>query len=395
MDSLEQLASAVGHGLTDGRFDDERHERKVRRASVVFSADPRRRIRLEQWLVSAVAYIATFLVLWLGLRLGWMDASRLVPWCAFLLCAQAVIYVALRSGWSEQFSDPALTIPQVLLALVGVEWGYLITGPVRSVALFPLLLIFTFGAFSLSWRTIAGLTVLTLVSLFGTIISLHMASGADAWSLRNPDLRLDVINFLMISIMLPALSWLAARLSSLRTRLRSQRAALTDALREVQRLATHDALTGLCNRRYMEQRLAEEQSRCERQALPFSIALIDLDHFKRINDAHGHAGGDRVLQMFAIEAQRSMRTCDRIARWGGEEFLVLMPGTDAIQARDCTERLLHGVLATPHPESERPLSFSAGVTEYRNGETIAHTVARADQAMYAAKNAGRSRVLLA
>lgn len=363
---------------------------------MIFSADPRRRIRLEQWLISALAYIATFLVLWLALRLGWMDATRLVPWCVVLVGGQAVIYAALRSGWSERFSDPALTIPQVLLALVGVEWGYLITGPVRSVALFPLLLIFTFGAFSLSWRKIAALTVLTLVSLLGTIISLHLASGAaDAWSLHNPNLRLDVTNFLMISIMLPALSWLAARLSSLRTRLRSQRTALTEALREVQRLATHDALTGLCNRRYMEQRLAEEQSRCERQAAPFSVALIDLDYFKRINDAHGHAGGDRVLQAFAFETQRDMRTCDRIARWGGEEFLVLMPGTDAIQARDCIERLLQSVLAMPHGDAEPPLSFSAGVTEYRNGETIAHTVARADQAMYAAKNAGRSRVLLA
>ena len=394
MDIRQQFTSAIG--ATDEGANDARHSRQARRASLFFSTDPRRRIRLEQWLISAVAYIATFLVLWLSLRLGWMDASRLLPWCVVLAGGQAVIYAALRSGWSERFSDPALTIPQVLLALIGVEWGYLITGPVRSVALFPLLLIFTFSAFSLSWRKIAALTALTLASLFGTIISLHLASGAaDTWSLHNPNLRLDVTNFLMISIMLPALSWLAARLSLLRTRLRSQRAALTDALREVQRLATHDALTGLCNRRYMEQRLAEEQSRCERQAQPFSVALIDLDHFKRINDAHGHAGGDRVLQAFAIETQRDMRTCDRIARWGGEEFLVLMPGTDGVEARDCIERLLHSVLAMPHADGEAPLSFSAGVTEHRNGETIAHTVARADQAMYAAKNAGRSRVLLA
>jgi diguanylate cyclase (GGDEF)-like protein len=364
--------------------------------ALFFSTDPRRRIRLGQWLVSALAYTASGFVLWFGMRLGWMDASRLVPWCLFLAVSLGVVYVALRSGWSERFSDPALTIPQLLVGVAGVEWGYLITGPVRSVALFPLLLIFTFGAFSLGWRKIAVLTALTLVSLLGTIVYLHVASGADdAWSLHNADLRLDVTNFLMISIMLPALSWLAARLSSLRTRLQSQRTALTDALQEVQRLATHDALTGLCNRRYMEQRLAEEQSRCERQASPFSVALIDLDHFKRINDAQGHAGGDRVLKAFADETQRNMRACDRIARWGGEEFLVLMPGTDGIQARDCMDRLLHGVMAMPHREDERPLSFSAGVTEYRNGETIAHTVARADQAMYAAKNAGRGRVLLA
>jgi diguanylate cyclase (GGDEF)-like protein len=363
----------------------------------VLGTDPRRRIRLAQWLIGTVAYSASGLVLWLGLRMGWMDASRMVPWCIFLVTALAVIYIALRSGWSERFTDPALTAEQLMLGVVGVDWGYLICGPVRSVALFPLLLIFTFAAFSLSWRKIALLTAIALASLLGTILighSLAPGAGIDTWSLRDADLRLDLINFLMISIMLPALSWLAARLSLLRMRLQTQRAELIQALEQVQRLATHDALTGLSNRRHMEQRLAEEQSRADRQGAPFSVALIDLDHFKRVNDAHGHAGGDRVLQAFAIVAQRNVRGCDLVARWGGEEFLVLMPGSDAMQALDAMQRLLAQVRDMPHDATDPPLSFSAGVTQYRPGEDTAQTILRADQGMYAAKNAGRCRVLV-
>ncbi|WP_159015655.1 GGDEF domain-containing protein [Cognatiluteimonas profundi] len=365
-----------------------------RLSAFALGADPRRRIRLTQWLIGTLAYAASGLVLWFGLRLGWMDASRLVPWCIFLATVLAVIYVALRSGWSERFSDPALTVEQLMLGVIGVEWGYLICGPVRSVTLFPLLLIFTFAAFSLSWRKIALLTALTLASLLGTIMVGHaLEPGVDTWSLRDANLRLDLINFLMISIMLPALSWLAARLSLLRMRLQSQRTELMQALEQVQRLATHDALTGLCNRRHMEHRLGEEQSRAERQGTPFSVALIDLDHFKRVNDAHGHAGGDRVLQAFAIVAQRNVRGCDLVARWGGEEFLVLMPGSDAPQALDAMERLLDHVRGMPHDAGDPPLSFSAGVAQYRLGEDTAQTILRADQGMYAAKNAGRGRVL--
>ncbi len=364
-----------------------------RLSAFALGTDPRRRIRLTQWLIGTLAYAASGLVLWFGLRLGWMDASRLVPWCIFLAVALAAIYVALRSGWSERFRDPALTVEQLMLGVIGVDWGYLICGPVRSVALFPLLLIFTFAAFSLSWRKIALLTAITLASLLGTMMIGHaLEPGAGTWSLRDENLRLDLINFLMISIMLPALSWLAARLSFLRMRLQSQRAELIQALEQVQRLATHDALTGLCNRRHMEGRLGEEQSRADRQGTPFSVALIDLDHFKRVNDAHGHAGGDRVLQAFAIAAQRKVRGCDLVARWGGEEFLVLMPGSDVPQALDAMERLLDQVRAMPRDAADPPLSFSAGVTQYRPGENTAQTILRADLGMYAAKNAGRGRV---
>ena len=360
----------------------------------VFSLDPRRRIRLTLWLISALAYSASGLVLWFGMRQGWMHADRLVPWSIFLVVGLTAIYAALRTGWSERFADPAMTVAQIVMGVIGVEWGYVICGPVRSVALFPLLLIFTFGAFSLSWRKIAVLTGIALVTLLGTIVALHARRDANAfWSLANTDLHIDLANFLMISIMLPALSFVAAMLSALRSKLGSQRTALTTALEEVQRLAIHDVLTGLCNRRYMDQRLIEEQAICARQDRPFSIALLDLDHFKRINDTRGHAEGDRVLQWFANQSRIVLRTSDQIARWGGEEFLVLMPGTDAANAQACVERLQQQLQAE-QLTAQMPVCFSAGVTQYKAGESVSDTLMRADAGMYAAKDAGRNSVRL-
>lgn len=363
-------------------------------ADLVLGTDPRRRMRLTLWSISALAYFSSALVLWFGMREGWMYADRLVPWCIFLTLGLGATYAALRTGWSERFADPGITVSQILMGVIGVDWGYVICGPVRSVALFPLLLIFTFGAFSLSWRKIALLTGVALVSLLGTIVALHTIRDAMGfWSLGNIDLRIDLTNFLMISIMLPALSFVAAMLSSLRSKLRSQRAALTSALLEVQRLATHDALTGLCNRRYMDQRLLEEHAICARQDRPFSIALIDLDNFKRINDVQGHAEGDRVLQWFAEQSRMALRTSDQIARWGGEEFLVLMPGTDGAHAQACIERLQQQLQAE-QPAAQSPICFSAGVTQYRAGEAVAETLLRTDDGMYAAKHAGRNTVRL-
>ena len=365
-----------------------------RLTDAILSTDPRRRIRLAQWLISVLVYVGSSLVLWFGIQQGWMDWSGLIAWFSFLTIGLASFYVALRTGWSERFADPALTAAQTVLGVIGVEWGYLICGPVRSVALFPLLLIFTFGAFSLSWRRIMWLTLFALVSLLGTITALQASRhGIDTWSLDNADLRLDLTNVLMIMILLPALSLVAARLSALRSRLSFQRAALTQALEEVQRLATHDELTGLVNRRHMQERLAQEQYRFQRQGHPFSIAVIDLDHFKQVNDVQGHAGGDEVLRAFAAEALSTLRTSDLIARWGGEEFLLLLPDTRGPQALASVERLLARVRSLPHANGPL-LSFSAGVTEYRRDETVTDTVARADREMYEAKNSGRNTVRL-
>lgn len=365
-----------------------------RLVDLVLGTRTRRRIHVIHWSISVSVYASSALALGLGGRDEWLHWTGFLGWCVFSGLGQSAIYVAIRSGWSERFADPALTAVQMVLALLAVGWAYMICGPMRGVALLPLLLIFTFGAFALSWRRFAWLTLFALACLVAVVVALNTwRSGPGGWSFDNGELRIDLINVTMVGIMLPAISVVSARLSSLRSRLRQQREELTRALKEVQRLATRDDLTGLANRRHIQERLVQEHGRVGRGGRPFSVALIDIDHFKRINDSHGHASGDDVLRAFAAEAAAMLRSCDLMARWGGEEFLLLLPDTQAPQARASVERLLARIREVPLATGF-PLTFSAGVAEFQPGEMATATVARADRAMYAAKEGGRNRVVL-
>lgn len=164
---------------------------------------------------------------------------------------------------------------------------------------------------------------------------------------------------------------------------------------EIARLARTDELTGLANRRYFSERLGEVLSAARRQGLPLALIMADLDHFKSVNDRYGHAAGDEVLREFAAMMQRQSRTEDLAARWGGEEFAVLMPHTTLDGGLRCADRLRENLCETRWRQLEGPISASFGVAQYHPGETEADLLHRADEALLAAKTAGRNQVQLA
>ncbi len=142
--------------------------------------------------------------------------------------------------------------------------------------------------------------------------------------------------------------------------------------------------------------LKAEQVRCVRSGEPLSLVLIDLDHFKTINDRHGHAVGDAVLREFAQALREGLRESDGAGRWGGEEFLLVLPGMPASAAAAFVDRL-HGVVARRVLDATLPelrVSFSAGVSECAGGEVVQDAIARADHALYRAKDAGRGRTIV-
>ncbi|GEM87469.1 GGDEF domain-containing protein [Meiothermus granaticius] len=157
-------------------------------------------------------------------------------------------------------------------------------------------------------------------------------------------------------------------------------------------MAHTDALTGLINRRAMQECLEAELERAKRYDRRFAVLLADIDHFKWVNDNHGHAVGDQVLREVAGRLSAGLRPSDQIARWGGEEFLVLAPETDLAQAQALSGRLFEAIVA--NPVSGLEISLSIGVACYRQGDSIAGLLSRADEAMYRAKVAGRARVEL-
>jgi len=172
---------------------------------------------------------------------------------------------------------------------------------------------------------------------------------------------------------------------------------LTDELTRVRLLSLTDELTGLPNRRAFMRRLEDEVARVQRYGFPLSFVLIDLDHFKSVNDEHGHAAGDEVLRVYSRNILSIFRHHDMVARYGGEEFAVLLPNTDS----DGTIRALNKVRRRAGETrwqnngtvSDVP-TFSAGVSLYKPGETAGAFIERADKALYRAKRLGRNRIEL-
>lgn len=196
-----------------------------------------------------------------------------------------------------------------------------------------------------------------------------------------------------------ALDYLVKGEISSRTLERSLRYALKlgETLEALRDLATRDQLTGLLNRREFERILREEKDRSLRFGQPCAIILADLDHFKSVNDRHGHPAGDEVLRQVARRLEGGIRSVDRVTRIGGEEFAIVMPQADGTVAAETANRLCKLIRAEPVPAGGDlllPLTLSLGVAVFpadaSKGEEI---VTAADKALYAAKAGGRNRVV--
>jgi diguanylate cyclase (GGDEF)-like protein len=158
------------------------------------------------------------------------------------------------------------------------------------------------------------------------------------------------------------------------------------------RLAERDPLTGLANRRTLDDHLAAALGLAEVKGSPVGVIVLDLDHFKAINDGFGHAEGDRVLVEVSRILMRESRSTDLVARYGGEEFVVVLPDGPTTVAASVAERMRRALADATPPRLGRPLTGSFGVAMSRVGDTAAILLARADAALYAAKRAGRDRV---
>lgn len=178
------------------------------------------------------------------------------------------------------------------------------------------------------------------------------------------------------------------------TALESANTGLQAALESLEQAVGTDRLTGAWNRRRFEEAAAAEISLARRRRQPVSILMLDLDHFKRINDNHGHDTGDAVLIAVTRAWKGVLRISDPLVRWGGEEFLVLSPASRVDGALAIGVKLQEALRTLPFP-GLGPVTVSVGVAEYGLGETLEAWIARADQAVYRAKAEGRDRVVAA
>jgi diguanylate cyclase len=178
--------------------------------------------------------------------------------------------------------------------------------------------------------------------------------------------------------------------------LEAQVLELESALRKLSDEVATDALTQVANRRGLMQQFEVEQARLARDGSALAVALLDIDNFKRLNDSLGHNVGDQALVALATQVRASLRPVDVLARFGGEEFVVLLPATPVGEAQQALTRLQRSLTAALflHEGKEVLVTFSAGVTDYRVGETLEDALERADEALYEAKRTGKNRTCI-
>ena len=357
----------------------------------MLTTDKRQRIRLAMSGLAALLMVCCLVVMNSVAAAGLASTSEVRVWTACSVLGLIAVYAAIRSGWSRRFKDPALTLAQILYAITCCVAAFVIAGPARGVTLPILAIILMFGIFGLTTRQMLGVLVYSLVA-FG------VASGVVA-ARDEPDYPTVVAAAYvgMVVVVLLSSTFLTTRVQSTREHLRRQKAELAQALEQIRQLATHDDLTGLLNRRAMLDRMQLEQRRSLRSGSPLLIAQLDIDHFKAVNDTHGHAAGDLVLQSFADTVRRNVRDTDVLARWGGEEFVLLLCDTPAADAVALMERLRQAVQAmqVPVPQGDGPITVtvSIGLARHTPADPLAGTLERADRALYAAKAGGRNRVV--
>ncbi|TFW35688.1 GGDEF domain-containing protein [Massilia horti] len=361
-----------------------------RLSDVVLTTDDKQRRCLTVLLLASLVKAISVALLAFGAMSGMVRAHDVTMVGLLLLVTIAGFYVAIRSGWNRRCADPTLSFAQTIAAQTLIAAVYAISGPMHPAALSVFALVLVFGMFSMRVEAVRTVCLYTLV-LVGSVM---------AWRARtDPHLypaRLEIIYFVLLATVLGMISHLSAQLMGMRQRLKTQKAALENALARIQQIATRDELTGLPNRRNMMDQLHEHALRRARGGSSFYVAMVDLDHFKEVNDTYGHAVGDDTLRAFACQAQSVLRNTDIIGRWGGEEFLLLLPETPPGEPTVGIERLRArlATLAVCPAVPELRVRFSAGFTRYREGEPVDLAIERADRALYESKAGGRNRTVV-
>ncbi len=353
--------------------------------------DPRQRERLSQALLAMGLLATGVLAMHYFVSIGLADAAAVWWWSGFTLAGMAVFFLLIRSGVSRRWREPSLTVPQMLFALSSGAVAYSLLGAGRG-AVFPMVMtVLMFGLFVATPAQMRWVSIYA-VALFGGV----MAWCAWARPERYPPAT-ELGHFLLVATMMPAVSILAGRLSLIRQRSRQHRAELALALGRLREQSTHDELTGLINRRQMDELMAQEHQRCARSGQTFCLAVLDIDHLRGINDRHGHSAGDAVLQALAHEAARHVRVSDVLSRQSGDEFVLMMSDTRAAPARGGLERLHEkmSALRIEHGAHTLVVTISGGLAQHHAGETAAQTLDRAHAARAEAKAQGGNRIVVA
>lgn len=338
--------------------------------------------------MSVASYWMAAAMVALGAALNIIEWRYVGHFVLIFMMINTGLYLFFRSGLNLCFADASITAPQILLSLIPFLYAmyYSNTALGRIAILMTSFVSLLYGILDLSQRRFLMVTSVYFTGYFGLFALL---------SSQNPGL-IQVPGEWMIlaamALLMLQMGLIGGYISQLRNNLRRKNLQISE-------MATRDELTGSYNRRHLVAVLETEYARMARNGDIFSICLMDIDHFKKVNDKHGHPAGDEVLRRIVEQILHDIRDIDTFGRHGGEEFLLIMPQTPAHDIQAVADRLRTSIEQLQFTSNRGPrfsITVSMGVAETdETTPSYADLLYRADEALYQAKRSGRNRVCMA
>ena len=339
--------------------------------------DQRQLVRLKRTLLAAGTSLLVILLMSFYWQQDYLSTKTFAWASGAILFFIAAFFTMFITGLNQRFRDPSLTMMQVLSAVAVLIFVNLNLEGGRGAFLLVYIMAVMFAVFRLTSRELLlVIAPILIVHAYALVVQLRRG-------LPPAEVHVEVLQYVVLAVVLLWFTQLGGYLSNLRRGLRS--------------LSLTDELTGIYNRRHVLDMLTVEKARTDRYGGTFSVALFDVDRFKDVNDRHGHPLGDRVLVKLTQIVKAEIRVCDCFGRYGGEEFMLLFPQTNATGAMVVAERLRVRVSEYDWKSlaADMSVTISIGIDEYSKQRSADEMLRRADGALYAAKDRGRNQVVAA
>lgn len=348
-------------------------------------------LRLRRALLSNMGILANIPLCLLASYVGYftIEPFHVVLLSSLMWLGHTFIVVLIYSNFNLRFKDASLTLPQMLWVVTSLSGLMYFADGIRTFMLMGYLLVMAFGAFRLTIKGFYGVSFYTIFCYLITLYSVYQQRP------ESVNLGHEFFMFVGFVFTLAGFVFMGSEFSNLRKALGDRHRELKGAVSRIEDLAITDELTGLYNRRYLMNILAQQRALANRSRYGFVVCYIDLDHFKKVNDRYGHPFGDKVLKAFANLISASLREVDIGARLGGEEFVLILADTNIEAAHGVCQRMAEKWREHRYSEAPELIStLSAGITEFHSPESIDQVLERADHLLYEAKNGGRNRIVV-
>lgn len=349
--------------------------------SIIPKDDPKQALRIRRLFLASATYLLCFCIAYISYLTGVTEWEVIIGYLIIMPSINIILYIVHRMGLNLKMTDPSMTSVQMCAGILVITYGIYFSSESRGVLLLTYIIVFLFGVFRLNTRSFLYISVFTLLA-YGINIAL-----LQIYRPQGVNFNIEYLQWGVLALVLVAFSVIGGYISSLRRNLSISRATIRE-------MAIRDELTGLYNRRHVRELLEHEKNRSLRGGDIFCLAMLDIDHFKNVNDTYGHHAGDAVLKAVATTIKTTMRNTEFCGRYGGEEFLIILPQTDIKGAFIGAERVRTNIENTLFPDigPDFKITVSIGLSEYKMEKDMDDVIARADEALYRAKKGGRNRV---